>query len=108
MLHRELREGQSSAAALFLSAPTIRPCQALFNFPPNNILRKWACAWPAQRLFPSTPKFVRPPKSTGFHFPHQPSTIVSSRTESQNRSPDLDRHQLPHRSPDKPSNAVSL
>src|SRR6266853_3352588 len=29
---RACREGQS-AAALFLSAPTIRPCPALFNFP---------------------------------------------------------------------------
>src|ERR1700675_4163596 len=29
-----IREGQS-AAALFLSAPTIRACQAIFNVPPN-------------------------------------------------------------------------
>src|SRR6266853_1043339 len=49
-----------------------------------------------------------PPKSTGFHFPRQPSTIVSSRTEFQNRSPDLDQHQPTHRPPDKPPDAVSL
>src|ERR1700730_17132074 len=56
------------------------------------------------------PPQVRPPpkKSTGFHFPRQPSTIVSSRTEFQNRSPDLDQHQPTHRLPDKPPDAVSL
>src|SRR6266478_4810192 len=59
-------------------------------------------------LFPSIPTFVRPQKSTGFHFPRQPSTIVSSRTEFQNRSPDLDQHQPTHRLPDKPPHAVSL
>src|ERR1700674_3308450 len=53
-------------------------------------------------------KSVSPKKSTGFHFPREPSTIVSSRTEFQNRSPDLDQHQPTHRLPDKPPDAVSL
>src|SRR5438445_3877079 len=54
---------------------------------------------------------VRPPeRSTGFHFhfPRHPSTIVSSRTEFQNRSPDLDQRQPTYRLPDKPPHAVSL
>src|SRR5271169_3375370 len=37
MLRHELLGGQLAAA--LLSAPTIRPCLALFNIPRNNILR---------------------------------------------------------------------
>src|ERR1700674_5873403 len=56
---REHREGQS-AAALFLSAPTIRPCQALFNFPRNNNLGRRPCASRAQGYV--RPTEVRPPQ----------------------------------------------
>src|SRR5208282_2721559 len=58
-------------------------------------------AWRAQRSFSGFRN-----KSIEFHFPRQPSTIVTSRTE--NRSPDLDRNQPPHRPQHQPSDAVSL
>src|ERR1039458_5964047 len=60
-LRRELREGQL-AAALFLSAPTIRPCLALFNFPPNNILRSRPHL--ARPTAHSPPPQLRPPQNT--------------------------------------------
>ena len=51
---------------------------------------------------------VRSRKSICFQFPRQPSTIVISAIESENRSSAIDRDQPPYRPPDKPSDVVSL
>jgi hypothetical protein len=57
MLRHELL-GRAIGASSFLSAPTIRRCLALFNFPENKIIPGCLFAWCAQRLIFIHPKII--------------------------------------------------